>query len=102
MGWNVSHGPRPYGQMRRSYTSMGQLGEQIAHVLPAREWRKVRHLFNRSSGDPFTIPAKDAARIAPILRKAAELMTAEWASDTSILADCADRAAANRQNWEWR
>lgn len=104
MGWNISHGTDQHGQMRRSGTSMGQIGEQIAHVLPVRDWRKVRHLFDRPSGDPFTIPAAEASRIAPILRTAAShrRMPADWASDTNLLADCAERAAAADQSWEWR
>ena len=104
MGWNISHGPAPYGQMSRSYTQMSNLGEQIANVLSWRDWRKVKHLFNRRSGDPFTVSAKEAGQIAPILRKAAShpRMPADWASDTNLLADTAHRAATTGQNWEWR
>lgn len=104
MGWNISHGTDQYGQMRRSYTSMLNLGKQIAHVLPGRDWRKVKHLFDRRSGDPFTVPAAEAGRIAEILRKAAnhQRMPADWASDTTILADAASNAATTGQNWEWR
>lgn len=104
MGWNISHGPRPYGQMHRSYTQMSNLGEQIARALPDRDWRKIKHLFNRSSGDPFTVPAAEAGRIAQILRTAAQhrRMPADWASDTNLLADTAHRAARAGQNWEWR
>lgn len=104
MGWDVSHGTDQNGQMRRSYTSMSNLGRQLAHVLPGRDWRKVRHLFDRRSGDPFTVPAKEAGQIAQILRTAAShpRMPADWASDANLLADTAHRAAAAGQNWEWR
>ena len=104
MGWNISHGTDQNGQMRRSYTSMGELGEQIAHALSWRDWRKIRHLFNPRSGDPFTIPAAEAGNIATVLRKAAShpRMPADWASDTNLLADTAHRAATAGQAWEWR
>lgn len=103
MGWNISHGTDQYGQMSRSYTQMSNLGQQIANALTWRDRRKVRHLFDRRSGDPFTVPPAEARRIAQILRTAAQhrRMPADWASDTNLLADTAHRAAAAGQAWEW-
>lgn len=103
MGWNIS--PRPGGgDLRRSYTSVHNLGQQLAHVLPARQWRVIAGLFNRGSGDPFTIRPKDAGVIAAVFRAAADhpKMPADWGNEAMQFALSARQAANSRQSWEWR
>lgn len=104
MGWNISHGTNCYGEFRRSDASMSNLGRQLSHVLPARDWRQIAHLFNRRSGDPFTVQPKDAARAASIIRAASQhrLMPADWAQAAAELADAGESAARSGQTWEWR
>ncbi|MER0450155.1 hypothetical protein ABR738_37395 [Streptomyces sp. Edi4] len=104
MGWNISHGSNAQGEVRRSYTTVHNLGQQLAHVLSAGDWRQIAHLFNRRSGDPFTIPPAEAGRIATVLERAAEhrLMPPDWAEDIQLLAEAADRAAEAEEPWRWR
>lgn len=103
MGWNISHGSNAYGEERRSYGTVSNLATQLAHVLPASDWNSIRHLFNRGSGDPFDVPAHEAAGIARVLRKAASsrLMPAEWETEARLFADAAGRAANSGQPWRW-
>lgn len=103
MGWTISHGTNRWGIITRSYSGMAEFGQQLAHILPGAEWRTVAVIFNRGSGDPFSIPPKEAARMATVLRKAGNhrLMSRDWAPTAHELADAADRAAVARQPWEW-
>ncbi|MFF4574857.1 hypothetical protein [Streptomyces sp. NPDC001410] len=104
MGWNVSHDTNQHGEFRRSYTSMSNLAQQLAHVLTASDWRSIAYLFNRPSGDPFTVDPAEAGRVAQVLHTAAthQLMPGDWGATANELADAADRAAAAGQPWEWR
>ncbi|MEV6726881.1 hypothetical protein AB0M94_38925 [Streptomyces xanthochromogenes] len=104
MGWNISHGTDRNSEYRRSYTQISNLGQHLAHVLSAADWRSIQYLFNRRSGDPFTVAAAEADRIAALLYQAANhrLMPADWAEDVQLLADAADRAAAAGESWTWR
>ncbi|MFL4491544.1 hypothetical protein ACJ6WD_09820 [Streptomyces sp. VTCC 41912] len=104
MVWNISHGTDRHNEVCASYSHMCQLCEHLAHVLPAREWRVLKPAFGVRTGDPFEISAKDAGRMAPILRSAAahRLMPAQFAETARDLADAADRAAGGRQTWRWR
>lgn len=45
MGWTISNGSGT--QILRSYTYVSQLGEHLAHVLSARDWRVLAPLFAR-------------------------------------------------------
>lgn len=103
MGWNISHGTNQYGQVRRSYTSMSNLAQHLAHVLSAREWASISYLFNRGSGDPFNVPTAEASRVGNLLHKAAKhrSMNSEWGQLATELGDAAHRAARAGQNWEW-
>lgn len=104
MGWNVSHGSNQNGEERRSYTSVDNFAQQLAHVLPAREWAELRPIFNRPGpANPFDVPPRQAARCAELLYKAAShrLMPADWAGMASLFGDAARRASSAGQMWEW-
>jgi hypothetical protein len=103
MGWNISHGPGA-DDIRRSYTSMHNLLQHLAHVLPGADWRRIKELFNRGSGDPFTVTPNDAGEMARVLRAAADhpKMPTDWADEALSLASSAEHAANSRQPWEWR
>lgn len=102
MGRNVSHGTS--GDLRRSYTTMHNLAQHLAHVLPAGDWRIIQPLFSPKAGDVFNVPPMTAGRVAAVLRRAerARLMPADWGELVAELADAADRAFAAGQNWTWR
>lgn len=100
MGWSTSH-----DTANRSADAIQEVGQQVAHVVTAKDWRTVQplfHLANRADG-PFTVPAREAGRMALVLGKAAahSLMPAAWAGDVAALAKAAQRAATARQPWEW-
>lgn len=52
--------------MNRTHLT-GDLPRELAHVLPARDWKRVRPLFGRSS----TLTPTECAQAARILREAA-------------------------------
>lgn len=104
MGWNISHGTNASGEFRRSYTSMSNLAQQLAHVLSAADWRSIAYLFNRPDGDPFTVAPAEAGRVARVLCRAADhrLMPGDWVTTVEELADTAIRAATANEPWTWR
>lgn len=99
MGISISHGVR-----YTSATTISQLGQQLAHVLNASEWREIDDLFGKRHDDITHMPPGDAARIGDLLHKAARhrLMPADWGDFAIEIGDAAKRAARARQNWEWR
>lgn len=103
MGWNIGHRPDT-DDMRRSYTSMHNLGQHLAHVLSAGEWRTIKPLFKRRTEEYFTVSPADAARMATVIRAAAghRKMPVDWAQDARELADSAQNAADIRRPWNWR
>ncbi|WP_445520459.1 DUF7739 domain-containing protein [Streptomyces sp. NEAU-174] len=103
MGWNISHGTDSNGEVRRSYTTMHNLGQQLAHVLSARDWRTIAFLFDGNACDVVIVAPRKAGKIAVVLSRAAQhrLMPSDWAKDAQALADSAQRAATARQPWEW-
>lgn len=112
MGWSISHGSSPRGANYRSASAMHEVGQQVAHLVSGSDWRTVRKLFKlANSGDgPFTIPPREAGKMAGVLRKAAShpLMPRRFVGGSLVsadavreLADAAQRAATARQTWEW-
>lgn len=104
MGWNISHAP--YGEtIRRSATSLDNLGKQLAHVMTGRDLRLVLPLFKQAqrAGGPFDISWAEAGRMADALNLAAAhpLMPADWGELAGQIAAAADRAAKAREPWHW-
>lgn len=99
MGIRISHST---GQIR-SATTIGNLGEQLAHVLPASDWRQISYLFGGGFADVTEVPPRQAGQIADILRKAARhrLMPGDWADLATVFADAAQRASRSGQPWTW-
>ncbi|MCT9092871.1 hypothetical protein N4G70_28960 [Streptomyces sp. ASQP_92] len=99
MGISISHGV----QSTRSALTISNLGQQLAHVLSATEWRELADLFDGGFADVASIPPREAGRIGELLHKAARhrLMGAEWSSLAVEIGDAAQRAARAGQNWEW-
>lgn len=95
MGWTISHGIRN----TRSATTIHNLAQHLAHVLPASDWRTIEPVFGDRSGDPHN----DARRIAAVLRRAAShrKMPRDWGQLAREFADAAQKAANARQAWEW-
>ncbi|WP_329330754.1 hypothetical protein OIU81_02920 [Streptomyces sp. NBC_01454] len=104
MGWTISHGTHNNGQISPSYRSISVLGQHLAYVLPASDWRAIEPVFGDRSGGPFRVPHNEARRIAAVLRRAAShrKMPADWGDLAREFADAAQNAANARQSWEWR
>lgn len=87
----------------RSGLSISQLGQHLAHVLSASEWREIDDLFGGSFADVASIPPHEAERIGDLLHKAARhrLMPTNWGDLAILIGDAAHRAARAGQNWEW-
>lgn len=100
MGWTISHStPR----ITPSYSGITEFAQHVAHVLPARDWKRLAPCLQTRNGDPIHIRPRDAARMAPIFRAAAQhrLMPREWADLADRLATAADTAARRGETWVW-
>lgn len=99
MGISISHGV----PSTRSATTIGNLGQHLAHALTGSEWRELAHLFDGHLYTPVYTPPTEAGRIGDLLHKAANsrAMNAEWGELATLLGDSANRAARAGQNWEW-
>ncbi|KIZ16852.1 hypothetical protein [Streptomyces natalensis] len=105
MGWNIFHGTDRNNEICRSYTTISNLAQAVADVLPARDWRTLAPVLNHRYGDAyFSVPAADAGRIASLLHKAAShrRMPPDFGDLARELANAAQAAANARQPWEWR
>jgi hypothetical protein len=104
MGWSISHAA--YGEtIYRSALQLDNLARQLAHVMPGRDWRAVRGVFDQAqkADGPFTVSWADAGRIADALNLAVThpLMPSDWGELTGQIAAAADRAAKDREPWSW-
>lgn len=99
MGIGISHGAGG----SRSALTISNLGQHLAHVLTAGEWREIDDLFGGRFADVASIPPREAARIGDLLHKAANhpLMPTDWGCSALAIGDSAKRAARAGQNWEW-
>jgi hypothetical protein len=99
MGVVISHADNT----SRSWLTITNLGQHLAHALPGSDWRKIRPLFEGRFGDIASIPPREAGQYAQILHRAANRgrMPADWADLASLIADAADRAHRAGQPWRW-
>lgn len=103
MGWNVSHGSNQYGEERRSYTTISNLAQQLAHVLSGSEWAELRPIFANESDHDLHVPPRQAALAADLLDKAAghRKMARDWGGEARLFAAAARRASQAGQMWRW-
>ncbi|KOU30204.1 hypothetical protein ADK53_28720 [Streptomyces sp. WM6373] len=104
MGYSISHGSNPNGQLHRSYSGLAEFGRELAYVLSARDWRTVRHLFDgKRLSDDELVPPATARKVADILSKAAThpKITPEGARDAREFSAAASRAARHGEPWMW-
>ncbi len=98
MGWSN-------GGAYRSATAMFELGQYMAHALPAADWRVVQPLFEsaNSGGGPFAVSPADTRRMAEVFRAAAKhrLVPRFWRKSASELAAVAAKYAASGTPWRW-
>ncbi|MFJ1647989.1 hypothetical protein [Streptomyces sp. NPDC088258] len=99
MGLVISHS----APASRSWLTVTNLGQHLANSLPARDWRKIRHLFGGGLDDITEIPHRQAGQYAEILRRAAadKHMPTDWGDLAGIFATAAQRAADAREPWVW-
>ncbi|MFE2497104.1 hypothetical protein [Streptomyces scopuliridis] len=99
MGIHISHSE----PVSRSALTIANLGQHLADALPARDWRKIRHLFDGRFADVAHIPHGQAGEIGAILHRAADSprMPDDWGSLARLIGDAAQTAAGARQTWVW-
>lgn len=98
MGWYISHGGTKHGY---SYSSVADLGDELWALARWTEWRRIKVIFNRRSGDPFDISPTSAVQIGEALLKVADRLDAEWAQMARQIGNSAIRAASRREPWRW-
>jgi hypothetical protein len=104
MGYSISHGTNPTGQLLRSYSGLAEFGRELAYVLSSRDWRTVRHLFDgKRLSDDELVPPATARKIADILSKAAThpKITPQGARDARDFSAAAAYAASLGEPWVW-
>ena len=99
MGIRISH----TAPVSRSALTISNLGQHLAHVLSASDWRTIRHLFDGSFRDIAETPHRQAGQYAQILHRAAadRRMPTDWADLAEIFAAAAQHAADAREPWVW-
>lgn len=106
MGWNISHGTDSNGEIRRSYTSIGNLADRLKTVLPPQDWAILQPVIApRGSADPHEVEPILAVTVADILERAARswrMKPGGWHQLAREIAAAARRAAAAGENWHWR
>lgn len=100
MSWTMTD---PHSQVGASYGAVATLGDQLADVLTARQWRKLRPVFGSRSGDPFDVPPSLAGEVAKLLHAAAASgrMSPAVALLALGLSESAGRAASAGRPWRW-
>lgn len=100
MAWTMTD---PHGQVGASYGAVAALGEQLADVLTARQWRTLRPVFGSRSGDPFDVSPSQAREVASLLTTAAH--SGRLRADSALLAlglaESANRSASAGHPWSW-
>jgi hypothetical protein len=107
MTWIISHGkPNPGGAFdgyhSRSYSQVAEWRDALLRLsLSRRDLSLLEPLTRRRNGDPFEIPARQAAAIAAALRQSLRRMPRAQREMTETLTAAAERAAAAGQPWRW-
>ncbi|MGC0317292.1 hypothetical protein [Kitasatospora acidiphila] len=102
MGWTWDHDRTGYeGRGGRSYTSHSELGDELRRTAGRADWAAIAPLFNRGTGDPFTVPPTQAGRIADALTALAPLVSSTWTAPVRELAAAARAAHRAGAVWQW-
>lgn len=98
MGWTWDHA---VGHGMRSYNAHHNLGQHLGQITPRTDWQTISPLFNRGDGEPFTVTARDAGRMATTFASLAPLTDPTWQQPVRELAASARSAARNNSTWNW-
>jgi len=99
MSWSISHGGTPRGTF--SGTQIGELGDELKAVASWQQWRRVKVVFSRRSGDPFDLSPEQAGLAGSALLEAASRLSADCASHACQIGESALRAARSGEPWVW-
>lgn len=99
---DISHGSAPWGTETLSYSGFAEMGQHLAHVLPAGDWREIKFLF---AGHDMVgrINPDRAGRIADIFAKGAKhrLMSRDMADTVRRWSAAGYRAWQAGEPWSW-
>jgi hypothetical protein len=98
MVWSISHGGTKHGY---SGGQIGELGDELKAVSGWAQWRRIKVLFNRRSGDPFSLSSAEAALAGQALLDTAGRLPADSAAMARQIGESALRAARAGHRWEW-
>jgi hypothetical protein len=103
MGVSISHSSNQWGRQELSYSSLAEMGQQLAHVLPSSDWRKIKFLFAGHVDDIGLIGPERASQIGDVLAKAgcSRRMPDDWAATVMAIAAAAYRASESGEPWVW-
>ena len=99
----VSHGADFFGEDHHLLKVLTSLAGYAEGVLPAADRTQLVTLL-QSAGTPQTVPAAQAARLAPQFLAIARhgfVRSKTCAQTARMLADAATRAAADNEPWTW-
>lgn len=99
MSWSISHGGTPRGTF--SGTQIGELGDELKAKASWSQWRRVKAVFTRRSGDPFDLAPAQAGLAGAALLEAASRLSADNAANARQIGESALRAARSNEKWEW-
>lgn len=105
----TSHGGDFFGEDRHAARLLTSLAGYAEGTLPHTEREHLVQLLRAAgeapAGTTHTVPADQAAEFAPLLRRVARhrfVKSKVHAAAVALLADAADRAAADGEPWQWR
>ncbi|MGW4041108.1 DUF7739 domain-containing protein [Streptomyces sp. NPDC004778] len=99
----ISHGSDFFGVDRFSLTELTEIAKCIEECFTTLERGQLPYLLKNAGTGSQTFPVDEAAELAALLRRAARHPRAKFkfAARARLLADAADRAAADGDPWTW-
>ncbi|MER0450156.1 hypothetical protein ABR738_37400 [Streptomyces sp. Edi4] len=105
----ISHGIDFFGELAHSTERLHTLATALSKVLPTRkahreDLEQVVQLLRHELTEPMEIEPEQAAAVAAALRRAADdrFLKPIPTKEAVLLAECAERAATDRETWIWR
>jgi hypothetical protein len=100
----VSHGADFFGEDRITFKALAAIAAQRPYgLLPWPECKPLLELLNNPGTDDRTFPPEEAAELADFLGRLAGCshLKGKAAVAARLLADAAERAAADSEPWVW-
>jgi hypothetical protein len=99
----TSHGADFFGEDRYTLKQLHEIGQYLRGYASANDFEPLARVLESAGARPQSIPPVKASEYAGLLRRVArgKFTPKKLAGAAALLADAADRAAADREPWNW-